>query len=83
MNIDFSRIFHKEYNINLGLKILKHYYDKSSGNMFMALFRYNNGYKHNNTPLNGKIVATRFLFPSEKRKEKKEEKGRRFDLKQI
>jgi soluble lytic murein transglycosylase-like protein len=60
LNIDFSRIHEKEYNIDLGLKVLKHYYDKASGNMFMALYRYNNGYKYNNTSYNGKIVSTKF-----------------------
>ncbi|MCP5054415.1 MAG: lytic transglycosylase domain-containing protein [bacterium] len=66
MGIDFSRIFKKEYNIDLGLKILKHYYDKASGNMFMALYRYNNGYKYNNTGYNGKIISTRFYSHKKK-----------------
>ncbi len=60
LNIDFNRIFEKEYNIDLGLRILKHYYDEVAGNIFMALFRYNNGYKYNNTGYSGKIIATSF-----------------------
>ncbi|MCP4216287.1 MAG: lytic transglycosylase domain-containing protein [bacterium] len=60
LNIDLRRIYEKEYNIDLGLKILKHYYDRSRGNIFRALFHYNNGYKHNNTRYNGKIIATNF-----------------------
>jgi len=54
----------------LGLKVLKHYYDKNAGNMFMALYRYNNGYKFNNQRYNGKIVATKF-FSHEKARLKK------------
>ncbi|MCP5107800.1 MAG: lytic transglycosylase domain-containing protein [bacterium] len=60
MDIDFSKIFDREYNVDLGLKILKHYHNKASGNMLAALFRYNNGYKYNNTAYSGKIIATRF-----------------------
>ena len=60
LKIDFNRIFEKDYNIDLGLRILKHYYDGNAGNLFMALFRYNNGYKYNNTRYSGKVTATRF-----------------------
>lgn len=58
--IDFNRIFEKEYNIDLGLKILKHYYEEASGNIFMALYRYNNGYKYKNEKYNVKIISTKF-----------------------
>lgn len=60
LDIDFNRIYQKEYNIDLGLQVLKHYYDKNNGNMYKALFRYNNGYKHNNTAYSGKVIATKF-----------------------
>jgi hypothetical protein len=60
LEIDYDRVFEIEYNIELGLKILKHYYKKAAGNIFMALFRYNNGYKYNNTGYNKKIVATKY-----------------------
>lgn len=60
LNIDFGRIFEREYNIDLGLKVLKHYYDEAAGNMFVALHRYNNGYKYNNHKYNARIVATKF-----------------------
>ena len=60
LNIDYNRIFEQEYNIDLGLRVLKHYYDEASGNLFTALFRYNNGYKYNNTKYNGRIVSTKF-----------------------
>jgi hypothetical protein len=58
--IDFNRIYEKEYNIVLGLKILKHYYEESAGNIFMALYRYNNGYKYRNEEYNTKIISTKF-----------------------
>ena len=76
LNIDYNRIFKKEYNIDLGLKVLKHYYDKTGGNMFMALYRYNNGYKYNNTSYNGKIVSTKFFNHDKKSKEAASKKGR-------
>ena len=60
-DIDFNRIFEKRYNIDLGLKILKHYFEKASGNIFRALFHYNNGYKYNNEEYNDKITGTKFF----------------------
>lgn len=59
-DIDYNRIFETEYNVDLGLKILKRYYEKCGGNMLKALFRYNNGYLYNNTAYSGKIIATNF-----------------------
>jgi soluble lytic murein transglycosylase-like protein len=49
LKIDKNRIFEIEYNIGLGLKILKQYYDLSGGDINRALFLYNNGYKYQNT----------------------------------
>ncbi|MCX6555310.1 MAG: lytic transglycosylase domain-containing protein, partial [Candidatus Aminicenantes bacterium] len=49
LKIDKSRIFDIEYNIGLGLKILKQYCDLSGGDISRALFLYNNGYKYQNT----------------------------------
>ncbi len=63
LHINFNRIFEKEYNIDLGLKVLKHYYEKEAGNMIMALFRYNNGFNYNNIQFNGKITSTCFAVP--------------------
>ncbi len=60
-DIDFNRIFEKRYNIDLGLKILKYYFEKASGNIFRALFHYNNGYKYNNEGYNDKITGTKFF----------------------
>lgn len=75
LDIEYSQIFDIEYNIELGLKVLKHYYDKASGNLFMALFRYNNGYKHNNTKYTGKIIATKFY--SQEKKDTKDQKKKK------
>jgi soluble lytic murein transglycosylase-like protein len=49
LKIDKSRLFDIDYNIGLGLKILKQYYDLSGGDIKRALFLYNNGYKYQNT----------------------------------
>jgi soluble lytic murein transglycosylase-like protein len=49
LKIDKGRIFDIAYNIELGLHILKQYYDLSDGDIKRALFLYNNGYKYNNT----------------------------------
>ena len=55
LKIDKGRIFDIEYNIELGLQILKQYYDLSGGNIERALFLYNNGYKYNNTGYIAKV----------------------------
>jgi soluble lytic murein transglycosylase-like protein len=55
LKIDKSRIFDIEYNIGLGLKILKQYYDLSGGDIKRALFLYNNGYKYQNTGYLAKV----------------------------
>lgn len=74
LDIDFNRIFDAEYNIDLGLKILKHYYEETNGNLLQALFHYNNGYKFNNTAYSGKVVSTHFYANKDKASVKKEEK---------
>jgi len=48
LEIDISRLYDIEYNIDLGLRILKHYKEKEGGDIAKALFRYNNGYIYNN-----------------------------------
>ncbi len=48
LKIDQNRIFDIEYNIDLGLRILKHYYDSTKGDIKLALHHYNNGYLYNN-----------------------------------
>lgn len=58
LDIDRSRIFDIEYNIDLGLRILKQYYDETGGNLRRALFLYNNGYLYNNTRYVAKVDAS-------------------------
>jgi len=58
LNIDKNRIFDIEYNIELGLQILKQYHDVSGGNIRRTLFLYNNGYKYNNNGYFSKVNAS-------------------------
>jgi soluble lytic murein transglycosylase-like protein len=60
--IDESRVFEVEYNIDLGLQILKQYYEESRGNMRMALHLYNNGYKYNNTAYPDQVSSAVLAF---------------------
>ncbi len=55
LNIDENRIFDVEYNIDLGLQVLKHYYKETRGDLKMALHLYNNGYLYNNTSYTKKV----------------------------
>ncbi len=79
LDIDFNRIYEKEYNIDLGLKILKHYYKEASGNIFMALYRYNNGYKYQNEKYNARIISTKF-YPHTKEKAQKKNKDKELSI---
>jgi soluble lytic murein transglycosylase-like protein len=56
--IDKGRIFDIDYNIDLGLRILKQYRDLSGGDMHRALFLYNNGYTFNNTGYIAKVNSS-------------------------
>ncbi len=60
LSIDKNRIFDIDYNIALGLEVLKRYYSESNGNILQALFLYNNGYKYNNTMYPEKVKASPF-----------------------
>jgi len=60
--IDPNKLFDIEYNIDLGLKILKHYYDQAGGDLDLALFRYNNGYLYKNKSYVKKVVLTYAKF---------------------
>jgi soluble lytic murein transglycosylase-like protein len=72
LNIDYNKLFEKEYNIDMGLKVLKHYYEKTSGNLFQALFHYNNGYKYNNVDYTAKVINTKFFTQDPGEAEKKD-----------
>jgi soluble lytic murein transglycosylase-like protein len=58
LGIDKSRIFDIDYNIDLGLRILKQYREIAEGNMRRALFLYNNGYKYNNVGYIAKVNSS-------------------------
>lgn len=63
LSIDVDRIFEIGYNVDLGMKILKQYYDESNGNINRALHLYNNGYLYNNTKYVGKVQQSLFYSP--------------------
>lgn len=62
LSIDENRIFDVDYNIDLGLRILKLYFDESRGNIKLALHLYNNGYKYNNTSYADKVDTAVLAF---------------------
>ena len=55
LSIDKKRIFDIDYNLDLGLQILKKYYLESDGDIKRALHLYNNGYRYNNLSYVGKV----------------------------
>ena len=61
LSIDFARIFEIEYNIDLGIKILKRYLEKSAGDISRALHLYNNGYLFNNHKYKYKVLSNKFI----------------------
>ena len=60
LNIDRRKLFQVDYNIELGLTILKGYLHETKGDIVRALILYNNGYKYTNTDYHEKIIATNF-----------------------
>ena len=60
LNIDVKKIFEIEYNIDLGLKILKRYHKISRGNILRTLHLYNNGFLYNNNKYKYKVTSTVF-----------------------
>jgi soluble lytic murein transglycosylase-like protein len=60
LDIDPNRIFDIEYNIDLGLQILKRYSKVAKGDMLRALHLYNNGYLFNNESYKYKVTSTIF-----------------------
>lgn len=60
LNIDRRRLSQVDYNIELGLTILKGYLRETKGDIIRALILYNNGYKYANSDYHEKIIATNF-----------------------
>lgn len=58
LRIDRGRLFDIEYNIDLGLRILKQYQDIAGGSLRRALFLYNNGFAYNNGGYYAKVNAS-------------------------
>lgn len=58
LRIDKARITDVDYNIDLGLRILKQYRDIAGGDLRRALFLYNNGYLYNNTGYIAKVSSS-------------------------
>jgi soluble lytic murein transglycosylase-like protein len=58
LGIDKARLFDIDYNIDLGLRILRHYCDEAGGDVRRALFLYNNGYLYNNTRYLAKVSSS-------------------------
>jgi soluble lytic murein transglycosylase-like protein len=60
LSIDRRRLTQVDYNIELGLTILKRYLAETGGDLIRALILYNNGYKYTNSAYHEKIIATNF-----------------------
>jgi soluble lytic murein transglycosylase-like protein len=60
LNIDRRKLSQIDYNIELGLIILKGYLRETKGDIIKALILYNNGYKYTNNNYYEKIIATNF-----------------------
>jgi soluble lytic murein transglycosylase-like protein len=60
LKINFKKITQVDYNIELGLTILKSYLRETSGDILRALILYNNGYKYTNSTYHEKVIATNF-----------------------
>lgn len=61
LKINTEKIFEIDYNIDLGIKILKMYMDESNGDVLRALHLYNNGYLYNNEAYKYKVISTVFF----------------------
>ncbi|MCX6558294.1 MAG: lytic transglycosylase domain-containing protein [Candidatus Aminicenantes bacterium] len=60
LDIDRRKLSQVDYNIELGLTILKSYLRETKGDIIKALILYNNGYKYTNSDYHEKIIATNF-----------------------
>ena len=60
LNIDRRKLSQVDYNIELGLTILKGYLRETKGDIIKALILYNNGYKYANNNYHEKVIATNF-----------------------
>ncbi len=60
LNIDRNKLFQIDYNIELGLTILKGYLLETRGDIVKALILYNNGYNYAGNNYHEKVLASRY-----------------------
>jgi soluble lytic murein transglycosylase-like protein len=60
LKIDRRKLFQIDYNIELGLSILKGYLAETGGDMIQALILYNNGYSYAGNNFHERVLACRF-----------------------
>ncbi len=60
LSIDRNKLFQIEYNLELGLTILKGYLLETRGDIIRALILYNNGYNYTGNDFHEKVLASRF-----------------------
>jgi soluble lytic murein transglycosylase-like protein len=60
LNIDRRKLTEVDYNIELGLTILKNYLRETRGDIIKALILYNNGYNYTNSNYYEKVIASNF-----------------------
>jgi soluble lytic murein transglycosylase-like protein len=60
LNIDRKKLFQIDYNIELGLIILKGYLLETRGDIIRALILYNNGYNYTGNNYHEKVLASRY-----------------------
>ena len=60
LSIDRRKLTQVDYNIELGLTILKGYLRETKGDIIKALILYNNGYKYTNDTYSEKILASNY-----------------------
>lgn len=65
LNLDKRKLFEIDYNIEIGLNILKGYLLETKGDIIRALILYNNGYNYTGNNFHEKVLASRFARHAE------------------
>lgn len=60
LDIDEKKIFDIEYNIDLGLRVLKRYFNITKGDILKTLHLYNNGFLYQNHKYKYQVTSTVF-----------------------
>jgi len=61
LGIDNRRLFDIDYNVKLGITILKRYLDRARGDLYRALNLYNNGFLYQNSGYAPKVLDSVYL----------------------